>query len=116
MATLPVGAAGHKSNAGNQAFTQNEAADLLNVGERAVNTWTAKPKPKGTPIMIFSNKKQMQPTPAAAKEKFAERLDSAVADAMASGIDLRQMCDLLESRCNGLRQRWAVSAPLSQAW
>jgi hypothetical protein len=66
--------------------------------------------------MFFKTKHQSQPTPFAAKEKFTERLDSAVADALASGIDLRVACDLLESRCNALRQRWAFNAPMSQGW
>lgn len=36
LATLEVGAAGHKSNASNEALTQDEASGLLNVGRRTV--------------------------------------------------------------------------------
>jgi hypothetical protein len=66
--------------------------------------------------MFFKGNKPTQPTPLAAKEKFTERLDAAIADALASNIDIRVACDLLESRCQVLRNRWAVTAPLSQAW
>jgi hypothetical protein len=51
-----------------------------------------------------------------AYDQFISRLDAAIADALDSRIDVREMCDLLAARENALRIRWANSAPLGQAW
>jgi hypothetical protein len=59
--------------------------------------------------------KKSTPSPSV-YDQFTSRLDAAIADALDSRIDVREVCDLLNARENALRIRWANSAPLGQAW
>ena len=58
-----------------------------------------KPKPK-------------QLTPYELHMEYSAKLDSLIADALAARVDLREFARTLESRAEGLRMRWATTAPM----
>jgi hypothetical protein len=60
--------------------------------------------------MFWTTKKQ--PNPPTPRRDFHEKIDSAVAAAVAAKIDLRTLADALEDKAQSLRVRYAIDAPL----
>lgn len=65
---------------------------------------------------MFGINKKAPPSKPSAREQFEQRIDNALSDAMAAGLDARIQCDFLESRTTAIRCRWACTASFSEAW
>jgi hypothetical protein len=64
---------------------------------------------------MFFNKDKPQPpklTPFEVQKEYAAKLDNLIADALAARVDFREFARTLESRAEGLRMRWATTAPV----
>jgi hypothetical protein len=62
--------------------------------------------------MFDIKKQQSRPTAYRSKQHFTAQLDAAIADAIASQIDLRDLATVLEDKAQGLRVRDACTRPI----
>jgi hypothetical protein len=58
-------------------------------------------KPKPNQLTLFELHKE-----------YSAKLDSLIAEALAARVDLREFAWTLECRAEGLRMRWATTAPV----